>query len=265
MIGEWSTGRNYRRSATGFVGRALIAGAAIACGATAFGGEIIGPVFSIEARTADGRVGTYQVDYNPTFYNTQTGVYDWDSVGAVTVNDQFGNPLAEIGNVWTFMVVDPIISLGFLVTAGNADTMFTINSALLSFPAIAPAQVSASAQIGATDQNGNGVVVRGNYGGGTKSYIANYNGFVPGGTNYATLVNNQAAGAFGTTVSNEGNPAGGGFNNVAGPITSMSASFSFTLSAGDSAGGTSVFVVVPEPSSVLLLVFGAAAGLLRRR
>jgi hypothetical protein len=263
MSGEWSIGGLMRRF---FAGRAIVVGTAVfaTLAGTSASAEILGPIITVTA-TSGGRTASYAVPFQTANYNETAGTYDWHLNGTVNLLDSNGSLVATIGQLSAHYVNDPIISLGFLVTAGAADTSFQITSALLGFAPINPAIASASAQIGATDQNGNGVTVTGGYAAGSRSYIAHYNGFVPGGTNYATLVPNQATGAFQTTVASDGQPPGGGFLPIGGPIVSMSTQFDFTLSARDSAGGTSVFVVVPEPSAMALLAIGGLGLLIRRR
>lgn len=263
MSGEWSVGRLSRRI---FSRRAIAVGTCVfaaVAGSTA-SAEIMGPIITVTA-TSGGRTATFAVPFSPGNYNPTAGTYNWQLPGTVNMLDTNGDLVASIGQLSAYYVDDPIISLGFLVTAGAADTTFQITSALLGFAPINPAIASASAQIGATDQNGNGVSVTGAYAGNTRSYIAHYNGFVPAGVNYATLVPNQATGAYQTTVQSDGQPPGGGFLPIGGPIFSMSSQFNFTLSANDSAGGTSVFVVVPEPSAMALLAIGGLGLLIRRR
>src|SRR5262249_41627604 len=141
----------------------------------------------------------------------------------------------------------------------------TIASGLLSFPTIPAAQGKASAGITATDLDGNGVIRTGGYLNGTKSFLAQTNGFAgtESGTTFAQLVDNAAAASpFSTDIESEEF----GFVPIAGAVSDMSTAFKFTLSANDSAAGTSVFtVVIPEPATGLMLLVTATATLPRRR
>jgi hypothetical protein len=93
------------------------------------------------------------------------------------------------------------------------------------------------------------------------------------GTTFATLTPGIASSPFSSATSDEGYPDSlGGFttmdesSNSLGTVSSMSSQWRFSVSAGDSASGTSTYVIVPEPSSSLLcLCMIAAVGLIRRR
>jgi MYXO-CTERM domain-containing protein len=55
----------------------------------------------------------------------------------------------------------------------------------------------------------------------------------------------------------------GGWLEIPGAVSSMQVEYSFVLSAGDQASGSSNYAIVPEPAGLALLVVGAA--LVRRR
>ena len=56
-----------------------------------------------------------------------------------------------------------------------------------------------------------------------------------------------------------------GWTQIPGTVTEMNASYQFTLTARDSASGTSMFQMVPEPVSLFLLGTGALAIFFRRK
>jgi len=153
--------------------------------------------------------------------------------------------------------VDPVIILNFAVIAGNADTVFQIDSGTLNFPVINTPQASASAGITLTSVPP--ASMTGQFGANDKVFQATYNG----GTVFANLVDSL-------TLPNPGPITGTTDENAAVtplgiPVSSMMSSFQFELIAGASGSGTSAFVIVPEPATAGLLAAGGLMMLRRRR
>lgn len=234
--------------------------------ASASAATLSSTLFRIDVSSSLG-TGSWQVNVpNP---DISDGTFNWDLDHDVQIMDATGaNLLATLNMDGTSMniVADPVLGLNFNVTAGGAPASFTISSPLLSFPGINNPDAKASAGITVTDLNGDGSFVDGNtFAGGLKSFRADYNGFVPGGTLFSNLVDDTSDPApFSTSANTEAFPAVG-FSTIPGFVTSMSTQFKFDLGTGDNAAGTSVFVVVPEPSTVLLLAGGIMGIFARRR
>ena len=152
----------------------------------------------------------------------------------------------------------PQISLTFSVQAGGTPTNFLIQSGLLGLTPIANAQGLASAAITATDVN----ITPGNL-------TATVMGLGPGGNSYTAFANGSefvgfipsvvTAPFFSATENDNFGPAA-----IGGSANSMQAQFNFSLTAGDTASGTSNYLIIPEPTTLSLLGLGAL-GLLRRR
>lgn len=149
---------------------------------------------------------------------------------------------------------DPQVILNFAFTAGGANTVFSVSSALVAFGAINNPDSFATAGITVTDNDSNGGSATGLFAG-AKSYEASYNA----GSIFADLVSPVVAPVDDSGIGSERYPLAGTVQ-IPGAVTSIKGSFNFLLTANDSASGTSRFNVVPEPSSVILALM-AATGL----
>jgi hypothetical protein len=158
-----------------------------------------------------------------------------------------------------------MISLGFAVQAGNADTTFTIDTATFSFASLAAALGRASAGVGVTDTNGDGVTLTPAQSNGSV-YQTFYDSTLFASLITAPVMTNVPNGS---ASSNDAAPGGGAYSALSGPVSSMRAEWRFTLSAqdmaGDTAGGTGVWEVIPSPGALSLLGLGGLVGLRRAR
>lgn len=236
--------------------KSLIVGAAalLALTVPAFAGTE-GYMFALTAQNAAGAGHFYVTE---DMGQWQGDVWRWQLTEPVAIIGGTGREvIATLNEGEVLFRSDPVINLGFAVQAGDAQTTFTIQSALLAFPALLNPTGQASAGITLTDFDGTGAVLNG-LGPAGGAYLAQYNGFVPGGTTFAEGIAQMLADPFDIVDANINT----GVQPIVGLVSSMSSQFSFTLSANDLAAGTSTFEIVPEPASLLLIV---AAALLRRR
>jgi len=162
---------------------------------------------------------------------------------------------------------DPEIGIEFGVRAGSLDTTFTINSGAETFVDITNPDAYASAAITLTDRaSPTGAMITGLFAGG-KANQAVYNG--------ATLFANLVDGFSISNSSGDNHEAKGNESSmitINDTLTSIESNFYFTLSARDSASGTSTFVVTPEPAVVTpepatlcLLGFGVLSVIRRKK
>jgi len=189
------------------------------------------------------------------------GTVIWNSqVGYDLVDPDNGNTIATLSNGSATIIDDPVLGLSFTLVGGAEDTNVEVTSALLGV-GFGNAEGRASAGITLTDSDGDGASVSGD-----SVYAADYNGMVPDGTNFATLLGDLSAGNFGTATADDEFPAGdGNFSPIAGFVEDMSSQFAFTLSANDQVGVTSVYVITPAPAGAALLGFAGLAAFRRRR
>ena len=213
-------------------------------------------VFSVTASNALGS-GTYEVAYDPGADGPDG--YFWSQIGPVTITDgNNGNDIAIVEQASFSAFGDPAVGMPFTVQSAGVPTTFAIHSGVLSFAGIAGASGIASGGLTATDSDTNAFAsLIGNTGStGTRAFVASYNGSTIFGEDVPPLVVNNPAGS-------DSDQFNTGLNPIGGVISSMQVDFGFTLSSNDSASGTSVFFVTPEPTSMLLMGLGLA--LIRRR
>lgn len=159
---------------------------------------------------------------------------------------------------------DPVVTLEFDYQAGPAGSTFLVSSALLPFAAITNPIGTATAAVTVTDTDGNGATATGLYQNGA-FYNARYN-TATSGQDFAFLVGGPitAQPYLSNTLSQTTSPL---WQPISGPVSDMQTFFSFSLTANDSASGTSSFTVVPEPGSMVAMLTGliGLAGIIQRR
>jgi MYXO-CTERM domain-containing protein len=193
----------------------------------------------------------------------------WASAGPITIFDGL-NPVATLNELFVFCGRNEVlgarrhgIDMNFNVTAGPGSdpTTFELISPLLGFDTINGATGQASGTLGGSDQNADGITITPGLPGIPNSGMAaTYNGMHTLGTDFRDYFMGPMVNTPGQSVGEAGNmPGYDPFNPVeiflplVGPVSSLSSTFGFTLSAGDSAGGTSSWVIIPAPGAVTLL------------
>jgi len=152
---------------------------------------------------------------------------------------------------------DPEVGIEFGLRAGSSATTYSILSDVVVFDPIVNPSAYASAGVTLTDRTvpANGASVTGLFANG-KVHQARYNGT----SVFANLVNGfSIPGSTFTTEEATGDQV------INATVSSIESEFKFTLSARDSASGTSTFVVVPEPATVCLMGFAALAFLRKQK
>jgi hypothetical protein len=241
---------------------AMIAGAALLVASATAAADISPVIFHIQATTATG-TDTWMATVDQGEFGPG-GTYSWTLADDIELRSQTGELLGTLSSATTFIIEDPVVSIGFAVQAGAADTVFTITSALLGFPAINPAEGRATGSITGTDTTGDGFNIAGQHG--TAMVTAQYNGLAPGGTVFANLLTLPLSSPtpFDSDSANEASPFMG-FAPIAGTVNDISLQYSFSLTAGDIASGTGVFVVVPGPGAAGVLGLIGLVAMRRRR
>ncbi|MCL4741811.1 MAG: PEP-CTERM sorting domain-containing protein [Phycisphaerales bacterium] len=218
-------------------------------------------VFTLVA-TVGGESGSFVATTDMGTWDDQ-GNFFWNLDAPIDIKTQSGDVLATLGTASVTFIADPVIHLNFNVQANNQNTVFSVGSGLLSFPTLFNAKGAASAAVSITDVNGNGVTFTPDAAG---AHLSHYNGEVPGGTPFASLLNSGfSAGAFATDTASDEFPGGGGYAPIGVGVDDMSARWSFTLTAFDLASGTSVYTIIPAPGSLALLGLGGLVASRRRR
>ncbi len=219
--------------------------------------------------TSGGRTSSFSEMFPVASF---TGVFDWQLPSAIALSDA-GGSLGQIDYLGLRLDADPQVDLSFSVrnTSLVSPTFFSIKTTTLMFPGINPAEGVASASFTLTNGIGSptpGAAAAGSFGG--KIYEARYStsSGVNTGTVFADLVSGFSVPSLGGSMTEQTN--GGSFVLVPGTIYMMESEYSFILSAGDQASGTSTFVilpaqVIPSPTASVLGLIGCGLVALRRR
>lgn len=236
---------------------ALVAG----LGVSVANADLSDEIFVLNAAVG-GQSGSFTATVDDGYFDAEGNFY-WDLDGVCEIYGENGDVLATLSAASVVIRHDPVINMDFNVQASSQNTIFTVNSGLLSFPQISAPVGAASAGVTVTDLNGNGATLTPD---GNSIYTSHYNGEYPAGTLFADLLGSQvSAGAFQTASASDEYPGGGSYASIGEPVVDMSAAWTFTLSAYDVASGTSTFVVVPAPAGVGLLGLAGLAAIRRRR
>jgi hypothetical protein len=163
-------------------------------------------------------------------------------------------------------VLPNLISLNITVVAGASNTTWQVNSALFALvPNIFDA-ARASAGVSLTDTGGEvGAQFTGAAPGGGSFYTA-YNGQAPGGSQFASLLAGPVATALpGGSASGDQQSAGHPLYIPIGLAANMSSEWRFVLTAGDTAGVTSAYEIIPAPGAISLLALAGLVAVRRSR
>ncbi len=190
-----------------------------------------------------------------TQYDISQPVDLWDNSGTTV--------LGTLDMVSVLYKADPFVSLSVAVTAGAADTTFTITSGTVGFPSITNPPAYAVVSLTLTDNSGDGATLTGLYPGGD-AYEASYTGS-NGLTTWTTLEGTFTAPTDSSNTITDRLPLVSGTDVIDDTVSSIQSQYYFELTPYDSASGTSHFEVTPEPATLSLLALGALALLRRRR
>lgn len=243
----------------------MVAGAAALALAAGAQASISDPVIHIHASNAQG-AGNLDIPLASGSFNMDGSyIFVLPSPVDIVVG---GNVIASITQMSTFIrpasgALPNLISFGFAVQAGTGGTTsFTMDTAFFDIgPSLSMARTSAG--IGVTDTNGDGVHFLGTEPGGG-AYLTQYNH----GTNFASIIVGPVGtnSPNGSDSRNDSNPGGGLYTPI-GSANNMNAEWAYTLTAGDTAGGTSAWEIlpVPAPGAISLLGLGGLIAIRRTR
>lgn len=221
--------------------------------------EIIGHALGVSYSSSLGS-GTMYIEVGDGTYNPATGDFVFSLAGPVVLADAAnGQVIAHLAGLSLTVrggfTGDPQIALGFAMTAGGADTFFSVASGQRYSERLAAPQAVVSMTL--TDTGGGpGAWTSGQLGFDPLMYRS-YEGYF--GSSF--YIGDDLVAGDGGTASATTPPFG---PQPLHPTDSMTAQFGFRASAGDSVSGTSVFTLVPAPGAALVLA-GLIAARRRKR
>lgn len=221
--------------------------------------------------TSGSHVGTFTVPLidADTASDPDVDLWGWTAGNTVSIVDDT-NSSVVVATLVSFGVIvgrqtqlDGEVRFGvdfdFSVVAGSAATKIEIFSPTLFFGPLADARGLSSAGYNGTDQDLNSISITPGLASGF-AYESMYNG----SSVFQQYLNTTLSGSG--SVVDQGNPIPPGvFQPIAGPVSSMRARMSFTVSAFDSVAGSSQFSIAPAPGAAALLGLGGLVTVRRRR
>ncbi len=228
-------------------------------GATA---GISSTVFAITA-TNDSGSSSYSVDFSSGTWDPVAGDYTWSLGGPMDLVDD-ADPGIVVASLSSATLVihtkpTPEITLNLGVSAGDSNTYFYVDSAVVDFSTIpaaaAEGRFSAGAQI--WDTGFDGAYLVGADGSGVGAFQSYYNGTAPSGTRFSHLVGAIVVGNGGSGSASQAFPSVG-YAAIGANLNDISTHGAFVVSGGDRMVGSMSFGIVPEPStSFMVLCLGA--------
>jgi hypothetical protein len=244
----------------------LLAFCALVLGVSGAYGNVSGFIIDITASNSSG-TDSFSVPLGDLVSDPDGGHWALPLGGHVLSTP--GNVIATL-NAATLRYVDnplniPRILMSFEIVAGNLNTTIGVKSPLVSFPTLPASSSQGRATAGFTlSDYSDGVPASLEGLSGFGMFTADYNGFVPGGTQFANLVPGPlTATDGGTAVANGVLPPVGTWQTIGVGVNDISLMEAFTLTGKDLMSTTNSFLVMPEPTALALLALGALA--LRRR
>jgi hypothetical protein len=191
------------------------------------------------------------------------GTFIWSLDSPMDIVDSgTGETIARLLFGSIMMSTAGTVSHSFVLQSAGVDTNFSLGSGLVNTGLLLNPEGRTSAGVTLTDTDGNGASLTGNMNGGMM-----FEAFYDDGAVFSNLLGGFGFGtAFGSQAIDGEFPGGdGNFAAFAGPVNEIGIAWDFTLSANDSAGGTSVFAVIPAPATGLGFLVGAGLFSSRRR
>ncbi|GEM_PF-861342 len=259
-----------RRTSLASIGRCLIQAApailvafALVAVAGVARGDISPTIFSLTAAN-DAGSGSLAFDISEGSWDPVSGQYTWSLGAPMDIVDD-GDPGVVVASLDSATLTietnpTPSIMLSVGTSAGDSNTNFYMDSAVVSFPTIpAPA---AEGRFGATaqlwDTGFDGAYLVGLDGSGVGALQSYYNGAAPGGTRFSHLIGAIVVGAGGSGNGSQNFPSTG-YASIGTALGDISVHGAYVISAGDRATSTMSFGIVPEPSMLLMVLIAGAA------
>lgn len=204
--------------------------------------------------------------------NSFNDILSWSLPAEGIVLGDGEQDLASFTDLNVSFDADPQVDLNFAVRNSNpnASVRITITAATIGiFPGIENAQGAASASVTLTQGNDSYAdtgYVQGQFPD-SKIYQARYSNLQTQNTQtvFANLVSSMNVLPYQLGISLTETLPGMGLLDMNDTVWMMEAQYDFILSPGDQASGTSTFLVIPEPATMIFLGVAGLAAVIRRR